>query len=147
MTDLDPGFWGHAAGLPPWANVADLPIWAAIPVAILLLAGAGFALTGSIGLLRLKDFYERLHAPTINTSYGMVCILLASGIFFSVLQTRFVLHELLIGIFVLATTPVTLMLVARAALHRDRLEGSAAVPPPRGEAGPGSTAPEPPPAA
>jgi multicomponent K+:H+ antiporter subunit G len=147
MREVDIGFWRHAAELPPWANVADLPIWAAIPVALLLLAGAGFALTGSIGLLRLKDFYERLHAPTIGTSYGMACILLASVIFFSVLQTRLVLHEVLIGILVLATTPVTLMLVARAALHRDRLESHAGVPPPRGEPGPGDTAPEPAPAA
>jgi multicomponent K+:H+ antiporter subunit G len=32
---------------------ADLPIWAAVPVALLLLLGAGLALTGSLGLMRL----------------------------------------------------------------------------------------------
>jgi multicomponent K+:H+ antiporter subunit G len=51
-------------------------------------------------------------------------------IFFSVLQTRLVVHEVLIGIFVVVTTPVTLMLLGRAALHRDRLEGRDPTPTP-----------------
>jgi multicomponent K+:H+ antiporter subunit G len=32
-------------------------------------------------------------------------------------------HEVLIGLFVTMTTPVTFMLLARAALYRDRAEG------------------------
>jgi len=110
-------------------HAAELPLLAAIPVAVLLLVGAALALTGSIGLLRLRSFYERLHAPTIGTSCGMSCILLASMLFFSVLQSRLVVHEILIGFLLIVTTPVTLMLVGRAALHRDRLEGSHKVPP------------------
>ena len=39
------------------------------------------------------------------------------------------LHELLLGLFVTVTTPVTLMLLARAAVFRDRAEGNPAVPP------------------
>ena len=38
------------------------------------------------------------------------------------------LHELLIGLFVTVTTPVTLMLLARAAVFRDRTEGRLDVP-------------------
>ncbi|WP_149536487.1 monovalent cation/H(+) antiporter subunit G [Siccirubricoccus phaeus] len=110
-------------------QAAELPWFAALPVALLLLGGAGLTLIGSIGLLRLRSFYERVHAPTLATSYGMGCILIASMIFFSVLQTRLVIHEVVIGAFIVLTTPVTLMLVARAALHRDRLEKNATVPP------------------
>lgn len=110
---------------------AQIPLWAALPVALLLLLGAGLGLTGSIGLLRLRSFYDRLHAPTLATTLGIGSILLASMLFFSVLQTRFVLHELLIMVLMLVTTPVTLMLLARAALHRDRTEGSPEVPTPR----------------
>ena len=109
---------------------ADLPLWAALAVAPLLLAGAGLALVGSIGLLRLRSFYERVHAPTLGTTLGIGCILLASMLFFSVLQTRFVLHEILIAALTVVTTPVTLMLLARAALQRDRREGDGAMPPP-----------------
>jgi multicomponent K+:H+ antiporter subunit G len=111
-------------------QTTELPWFAAVPVALLLLAGAGLTLAGSLGLLRLRSFYERLHAPTLGTSYGMGCILVASMIFFSVLQTRLVVHEIVIGVFVILTTPVTLMLVARASLHRDRLEKNEQVPDP-----------------
>ena len=104
-------------------HAADLPAWAALPIALLLLLGAGLTLTGSLGLLRLGSFYDRIHAPTLGTTMGIGCVLLASMLFFSVLQTRLVLHELLIAVLMVVTTPVTLMLLARAALYRDRQEG------------------------
>lgn len=44
------------------------------------------------------------------------------------MQGRPVLHELVIGAFVMITTPVTLMMLGRAALHRDRAEGRGGVP-------------------
>nr|MCV4206278.1 monovalent cation/H(+) antiporter subunit G [Roseomonas sp. SXEYE001] len=106
----------------------NVPAWAAVPAAILVLAGASLALIGSVGLLRLRSFYERVHAPTLGTSMGMACVLLASMIVFSALQVRPVLHELLIAVFMLVTTPVTLMLLARASLYRDRAEGNDEVP-------------------
>lgn len=111
-------------------HAADFPLWAALPVAVLLLLGAGLGLTGSIGLLRLRGFYERVHAPTLGTTLGIGSILLASMLFFSVTQSRFVLHEILITVVTVVTTPVTIMLLARAALHRDRAEGHPAVPRP-----------------
>jgi multicomponent K+:H+ antiporter subunit G len=106
----------------------DLPAWAAILVAMFVLAGAAIALIGSIGMLRLKTFYERVHPPTLGSSLGMTLIVLASIICFSVLRSRLSVHELLIGIFVTLTTPVTFMLLARATLYRDRLEGRAELP-------------------
>lgn len=108
--------------------VPDLPPWAAILVAILVIAGAGLTLTGSIGLLRVKSFYDRLHPPTMGSSGGTLLIVAASILCFSVLRSRLSVHELLIALFVTLTTPVTFMLLARAALYRDRVAGSAAVP-------------------
>ena len=106
----------------------DLPLWAAIVVGLFVLLGATITLIGTIGLLRLKRFYKRVHPPTLGSTMGTTCILIASVTCFSVLQTRPVLHEILIGIFVTLTTPVTLMLLARAALYRDRREGRKDVP-------------------
>lgn len=106
----------------------DVPVWAGLLTSIFVLLGAGLTLIGSIGLLRFKTFYERVHAPTLGTTLGAGSILLASIVFFSVSQTRPVLHEVLIAIFITITTPVTLMLLVRAALHRDWHEGSAEVP-------------------
>lgn len=110
-------------------NAADLSLWAAIPVAFFLVLGAGLTVLGSFGLVRLRSFYDRIHAPTLGASWGTAGIVMASMILFSVLETRPVLHEFLIGIFVTVTTPVTLMLLGRAALYRDRAEKSPEVPP------------------
>lgn len=101
-------------------HAADMPAWAALLVAFLLLAGAGLTLIGSVGLLRLKNFYQRVHAPTLGTTLGAGGVLLASIVFFSILQTRPVLHEILLTVFVTVTTPVSLMLLVRAARSRER---------------------------
>lgn len=100
-------------------HLADIPLWAAIPAALLLVLGSGLTLLGNIGLLRLPTFYERIHAPTLGTSWGTLGIVLASAIVFTMTEGRLVLHELLIGVFVSLTTPVTLMLLGRAALYRN----------------------------
>lgn len=118
------------------SHAADLPLWAAILVSAFLLLGAGLTLLGSLGFLRLRSFYDRIHAPTLGTSWGTGAIVIASMICFTILKTRPVFHEVLIGVFVTATTPVTLMLLGRAALYRDRAEGNPDVPamdPPKGE--------------
>ncbi len=107
---------------------ADIPLWAAIAVAFFLLLGSSLALIGTIGFVRLQSFYERLHAPTLGTSWGTGGIVMASIIYFTVTGERLSVHELLVGLFVTLTTPVTLMLLARAALHRDRAERNPDVP-------------------
>lgn len=110
------------------SHLTDLPAWAAIIVCGLLLLGAAMTLIGSLGLLRLPSFYDRLHAPTIATSGGTILICLASMLCFAVLQSRWIFHELLIIFFVTVTTPVTLMLLGQAALYRDRVENRQDVP-------------------
>ena len=109
-------------------HLEALPPWAALLVAALVLTGALFAFVGSLGLLRLGNFYQRVHAPTLGTTLGTFLVLAASITCFSVLQSRPVFHELLIGVFLTVTTPITLMLLVRAALYRDREEGSGDVP-------------------
>lgn len=106
----------------------ELPLWAAIIVSFLVIAGALIALVGTIGLHRLPDFYSRLHAPSLGATLGAGSMLFGSIICFSVLQTRFVVHEVLIALFITITTPVTMMLLARASLYRDRVEGNPAAP-------------------
>ncbi|HET6322741.1 MAG TPA: monovalent cation/H(+) antiporter subunit G [Hyphomicrobium sp.] len=106
----------------------DLPAWAAILTSVLVLTGAALTLIGTIGLLRLKNFYARVHPPTLGTTLGIGCVLLASMLYFSVLQSRPAVHEVLIAIFVTITTPITLMLLVSAALRRDWMIGDPEVP-------------------
>ena len=105
-------------------HAADLPPFAALVTALLVVLGSALALVGSFGLLRLKSFYDRVHAPTLGTTMGMVLVLTASVVLFSTLESRPVLHEIAIAVMMTVTTPVTFMLLVRAALHRDRAEGS-----------------------
>lgn len=68
-------------------------------VAGLLLTGGAFALIGSFGLARLRDFYKRLHGPTKATTLGVGCILIGSSLTLSVLRPGVSVHELLITVF------------------------------------------------
>lgn len=100
-----------------WA--AQLPAWAALLCAALIVLGAALTFVGSLGLLRLKTFYERVHAPTLGATLGAGSMLIASMILFTVLEQRAVIHEILIAMFVTITTPITLLLLVRGALLRE----------------------------
>ena len=100
----------------------QMPLWVAIVVVGLAVAGSALSLLGAIGLAQLKTFYERVHAPTLGATLGMALILAASIVWFTAAEGRFMPRELLIGLFLTVTTPVTLILLARAALFRDRTE-------------------------
>jgi multicomponent K+:H+ antiporter subunit G len=99
-------------------NGADMPLWASIAVSILLAFGGLLALIGALGLLRLPDFFSRMHAPTMGTTLGTGCVLLSSMIVSSVLLHRPVFHEILIAGFLALSAPVTAMLLMRAAVAR-----------------------------
>ncbi|WP_312815919.1 monovalent cation/H(+) antiporter subunit G [Brevundimonas sp.] len=109
-------------------HMPDLPMWAAITVTSLCIFGALLALLGSIGLKTLKTMYERLHAPTLASTMGMATIVVAMMIYFSFAEGRLTLKPLLIAIFLTVTTPVTMILLARASIYRDRVEGREGVP-------------------
>jgi len=110
-------------------SAADVPLPVALLICACLLAGAVFALAGAIGAVRLQSFYQRVHAPTLGSSMGMALILASSILYFSFARGELVLHELLIAVFLTLTTPISLMLLVRAALARDRQEGHPDVPP------------------
>jgi multicomponent K+:H+ antiporter subunit G len=95
-------------------------------VAFCLLAGGFFALVGAIGLARFPDTFMRLHAPTKATTLGVGSILAASLLYFAG-SGRPVLHEVLVGVFLFMTAPVSALMLARAAI-RLRLPSRAALP-------------------
>src|SRR5471032_3377678 len=100
-----------------------LPFWVEIFTALLLVASSLFALTGALGLLRMKDFFQRMHPPALASTLGAWCVALASIIYFSALKSAPVLHAWLIPILLAITVPVTTLLLARAALFRKRMAG------------------------
>ena len=96
-----------------------LPTWAALPVSLLLIIGGCVNVTGALGLMRLPNFYQRIHGPAITITLGAGSVLIASMIYFTAQQSRLVIHEIIITVFVLLTAPVVSMMIMRAAVYRD----------------------------
>jgi multicomponent K+:H+ antiporter subunit G len=99
----------------------DLPFAVELAVSLLMLAGGAFALVGAIGLVRLRDLYMRLHAPTKASTLGVGGALLASMLYFGWTGQRVVVHELLITLFVFMTAPISAHLLVKSALGHEPL--------------------------
>ncbi len=83
---------------------------------VLLLTGGGFCIIGMIGLVRMPDFYTRMHAASVMDTLGAG--LMIAGM---MLQAGFTLISaklLVIFVLLLFTGPVVTHALARAALHR-----------------------------
>jgi multicomponent K+:H+ antiporter subunit G len=100
-----------------------MPFWVELLTAALLIASSLFAFTGAMGLLRLKDFFQRMHPPALASTLGAWCVALASIIYFSALKSTPVIHAWLIPVLLAITVPVTTLLLARTALFRKRMAG------------------------
>ena len=84
--------------------------------AALMLLSSFFLLVGAIGLVKLPDFFMRLHAPTKASTPGVGGTLVASMIL-TALSGRIGFAEVLITLFLFVTAPVSANLMAQAALH------------------------------
>ena len=82
----------------------------------LLIAGTLLIVIGALGLVRLSDFFRRLHAPTLASTLGVGCILLGSVGYHLLLGEDPQPRELLITAFLFITAPISAHLIAKAAL-------------------------------
>lgn len=86
-------------------------------ISILLLIGGFFVLVGSIGLVKMPDFFMRLHGPTKATTLGMASLLTAAMVFFSTTGEGLSVKEILISIFLLLTAPISGYMLIKSAIH------------------------------
>ena len=98
----------------------NLPLWVTIPGTALLVLGGLTTLIGSLGLLRLPDFFSRTHGLSMTNTASAGAILIASMLTSSALIGRPSLHELLIALLVVMSAPVTSIMMLQAALYRDK---------------------------
>lgn len=95
-----------------------MTLWLAIPVSILLVAGGLFSVLAALGILRLPDFYTRMHAASKAGTIGSGLVLIAAGLGS---QDPAILIRALAGfVFFILTAPVSAHLLARAA-HLSRV--------------------------
>ena len=104
-------------------NTVLLPLWAEILIGALVLMGAALALLGSIGMLRLQTFFERVHAPSIIATSASWSIMYGSLLFFSLKNHQLAAYPMLIALFLAITVPITTIFLMRAGLFRARQAG------------------------
>ncbi len=83
---------------------------------ICLVVGGLFCIVGAAGLLRMPDFYTRMHAASVTETLGAGFILLGL-----LLQAGFTLvgaKLLMIGLLIFFTSPAATHALARAAMVR-----------------------------
>jgi multicomponent K+:H+ antiporter subunit G len=110
-------------------SVTLVPFWVEAVISALLVLSGLLALTGAVGLLRLRNFFQRMHPVALGSTLATWLACAASIAYFSALGSRPVIHAWLIPIFLCITVPITTLMLSRAALFRKRaaLEN---VPPP-----------------
>ena len=91
-------------------------IFVEIILVTLLAVGCFFILLGSFSLIRLSDFFRRLHGPTKASTMGVGCVLLTSVGYHFFLGDDFDPRELLITAFIFTTAPISAHMMAKAAL-------------------------------
>lgn len=84
-------------------------------VAVLFVGGACLGLISSFGLVRLPDFYTRIHAVAKMTTFGALFVLFGSFLYFLFEMNRLEGKLLLAIIFVFITSPISSHLIGRAA--------------------------------
>lgn len=90
--------------------VIDLISWA------MLLGGGLFCIVGAIGLLRMPDFYTRMHAASVTDTLGAVLIL--GGLMLQAGFTLVAAKLLIIGMLLFFASPTASHALARAAMAR-----------------------------
>lgn len=81
-----------------------------------IVSGSLFVLTGGIGLLRLPDFYTRIHAAGITDTMGAWLILV--GLMFVAGWTLVMAKLVMLLLFLAITSPLSSHALAKAAFMR-----------------------------
>lgn len=99
---------GHSGPSIDW-----LPLICFVGTVVSLAAGLFFVFSGTIGVLRLPDFYTRLHAAGMTDTLGAELILL--GLVFQSGFSQMTLKLLMVAFFLFVTSPTATHAVAHAA--------------------------------
>ena len=83
---------------------------------VLLLAGGAFCIIGALGLVRMPDFFTRMHAASVTDTLGAGLILL--GLMLQAGFTLVTVKLIVLGLLIFFTSPTATHALAQAALAR-----------------------------
>jgi multicomponent Na+:H+ antiporter subunit G len=81
-----------------------------------LALGSVFCVVGGLGLVRMPDFYTRMHAASVTDTLGAGFMLL--GMMFVAGVSLATVKLVIIGFLIFFTSPTATHALARAAMHR-----------------------------
>jgi len=96
----------------PWDAVMEWGL--ALASTGLIVSGAIFVLAGALGVLRMPDFFTRMHAAGMTDTLGAEFILL--GLMLQAGFSQMTLKLLLVAFFLFLTSPTATHAIANAAL-------------------------------
>lgn len=99
--------------------MSTFPFWLNAIISLLIVLSGIITLVGTLGLVRLKHFYSRMHAPTLGNTLGVFCLLIACALTASVTAKQLLIYPLIITVLLIITSPVTAILLMRAAIKRE----------------------------
>jgi len=85
-------------------------------ISALILAGTLFILIASIGLIRFKDIYSRMHVTTKASSFGIMLILIGVSLYLNIGEVY--LKAFFVILFVYLTAPLAAHSIAKS--NKDR---------------------------
>jgi multicomponent Na+:H+ antiporter subunit G len=92
------------------STLIDVASW------VLLLAGGAFCMVGALGLVRMPDFFTRMHAASVTDTLGaglmLLGLMLQAG--FSLVTVKLIV----VGLLIFFTSPTATHALAQAALAR-----------------------------
>lgn len=83
---------------------------------VCLVVGGIFCIIGAVGMLRMPDFYTRMHAASVIETLGAGLILV--GLVFQAGLTLVAVKLLMLGVLILFVSPTATHALARAAMVR-----------------------------
>ena len=86
-----------------------------IASAVCLISGAAFIVIGAVGLIRLPDFFTRLHAAGVSESLGAWLVLL--GMLLQTQSLMVAIKLIMIFFLLVITGPTATHALAKSALH------------------------------
>jgi multicomponent Na+:H+ antiporter subunit G len=92
------------------STVLDAASW------VLLVAGSFFCLVGAVGMLRMPDFYTRVHAASVVDTLGAG--LLLAGLLLQADDYLVAVRLVIIGLLLFFVSPTSTHALARAAMLR-----------------------------
>jgi len=88
-----------------------LPVWADVLIGVLLIISGLLSFTGALGLVRIREFFTRLHPLALGSTLALWCVAAALVLCFSFTYQTLMLRAWLVVVFTWQNTVIARFLL------------------------------------